>query len=374
MVGWKTGRAALVGVLAAMFLASAPAAVEAQQAHALQGTPIAIPQIQRDANGITVSVPGLLPAIRVPNGMADRLPIPAGPVRPQAVAPAPMPAPWPAAPAVPPAAAVPPSLPAAAAPGPAAAPDAPLEAPSGEAGRTYGVFVGISDYPSQNDLQYCADDAIRVQQAFVNAGILSPLDSVVLRDRQATRTAVASSIERFARRMGPNDTLVFFFSGHGNRVADRNGDERDGQDETIVLADGPVLDDELAQILAPTAGRAIAALDSCYSGGFQQDLARLPNTAGLYASREDQVSYVANRHEAGGYLSYHLAEVVSRSQGRPMTLGMLHRDLSDGFARSGTAGRQDLTLGVSRSVNYRSVLFQRDPELGPAGRTVVASR
>ncbi|MFK7985092.1 MAG: caspase domain-containing protein [Sandaracinaceae bacterium] len=359
-MGWQTGRTALVAVMAAAVLVIAPAGVEAQQARALQGTPIAIPQIQRDANGITVSVPGLLPAIRVPNAMADRLPIPRGPVQPQVIQPqviqpAPMPAPW----------------------APAAAPEAPSEAaelpavPSGEAGRTYGVFVGISDYPSQNDLDYCADDAIRVQQAFVNAGILSPLDSVVLRDRQATRTAVASSIERFARRMGPNDTLVFFFSGHGNRVADRSGDERDGQDETIVLADGPVLDDDLAQMLAPTAGRAVAALDSCYSGGFQQDLARLPNTAGLYASREDQVSYVANRHQAGGYLSYHLAEVVSRSQGRPMTLGMLHRDLSEGFARSGTAGRQDLTLGVSRSVNYRSVLFQRDPEVGP---TVVAAR
>lgn len=365
MIGWLKRSSMLLIVLGALF----PTGAQAQQARALQGTPIAIPQIQRDARGITVSVPGLLPAVRVPVGplggpLADPVPPASTPVP---AVPA-VPAPWPPSPGH-------------------AGPTPPLGHPTDDAfdtdidaaglvdaagsGRTFGVFVGISDYPSQNDLDYCADDAIRVQQAFVNAGVLSPLDSVVLRDRQATRAAVAGSIERFARRMGPNDTLVFFFSGHGSRTADRNGDERDGQDETIVLADGPVLDDELAQIFAPTRGRAIAALDSCYSGGFQQDLARLPNTAGLYASREDQVSYVANRHQAGGYLSYHLAEVVTRSQGRPMTLGQLHRELSDGFARSGTEGRQDLTLGVSRSVNYRSVLFQRDPEVGP---TLVASR
>src|SRR5690606_2382589 len=91
-----------------------------------------------------------------------------------------------------------------------------------------------------------------------------------------------------------------------------------------------------------------------------RDIARLSDSAGFYASREDQLSYVASEHQAGGYLSYHFAESVARSQGRPMSMWQLQSDLSDGFARSGTAGRQDLTVGMSRGVNHHTVLFSRD--------------
>lgn len=334
MVGLRVRR--WFGAVLVMLAVLAPQAANAQDVFG-----IPMPRIQAGPNSITITpMPGVLPAIRVPGNFGELAPIPGE--EPSATPPYAIPEP-----AEPPPFAIP--------------SEEPPVAPSGSS-RTVGVFVGISDYPSNNDLEFCASDAMRVQQAFVNAGVIAPMDTVVLTDRQATRVAVANAVERLARQLSPGDTLVFFFSGHGNRVPDQNGDELDGQDETIVLTDGAITDDELTQLLAAGHQRELVALDSCYSGGFARDVARLNDSAGFYASREDQLSYVASEHQAGGYLSYHFAEAVARSQGRPMSMWELQRDLSDGFARSQTAGRQDLTVGMSRDVNHHTVLFSRDSE------------
>lgn len=310
---------AVVVVLAGL----APNAVSAQQ--------LPEPWIQQDQNGITITpIPGF--TIRLPGNFRSppREPMPG---QPPAWQPQPQPMPE--------------------------QPMAPME-PGG--GRAVGVFVGISDYANNGDLEFCASDALRVQQAFVNAGIMDPMDTVVLTDRQATRVSVSNAIDRLMRRIGPNDTLVFFFSGHGNQVRDNDRDELDGTDETIVLYDSSVSDDELAALLGQGQQRELVALDSCHSGGFARDIARLTDSAGFYASREDQLSYVAPEHQAGGYLSYHFAESISRSQGRPLAMWEIQRDLAEGFQRSGTQGRQDLTVGVSRGVNAQTVLFAREEQ------------
>lgn len=313
-----------LGALFVTLAMLAPGAASAQ---------LPIPQIQIGPRGITITaMPGVTPIFQLP-----------GAFEPMEEQPAPAEQ---AAPFEPPSFEPPAFEPA-------------EEAPLGT-GRTVGVFVGISDYPSQSDLDFCASDAARVQQAFVSAGIMAPADTVVLTDHRATRAAVTGAIDRLTRQLGRGDMLVFFFSGHGNRVADQDGDELDGLDETIVLYDGAMSDDELAALLAQGPQRELVALDSCYSGGFQRDIARLPDSAGLYASREDQLSYVASEHQAGGYLSHYLAGAVAQSQGRPLSMGELHGELASGFASSQTAGRQDLTIGVSREVSYQTVLFARD--------------
>ncbi len=336
---------------------------------AAQTVQLPIPQIQTGPRGVTITpMPGVTPAVQIPNEILGAV---AGMVAPPPAASAPAPQPGWGAAAAPGWGAPPPPAPAApAAPPPAWGPSpAPSPAPTG-APRTYGVFVGISDYPSANDLPHVADDARRMQRAFLNAGVIQPVDSVVLTDHMATRRATADAVERFSRRMRPEDTLVFFFSGHGNQVADRDGDERDGQDETIVFVDGPMLDDEVARMLQGP-GREFVALDSCYSGGFANDVARLPNSVGFYASAEDQVSYVAPEYSAGGYLSYFLAQNITRNGGRAVPMWELQRDLQSDFDQSGASQRQRLTVGVSRGVNTRTALLG-----APAGGApvVVAQR
>jgi hypothetical protein len=183
------------------------------------------------------------------------------------------------------------------------------------AGRTYGIFAGISDYPgTDNDLDFTADDALRVRDALVRGGRMRREDAVTLTDADATAANFSRAVEDIAARAGPDDTFVLFYSGHGNRVPRDAGPEAfdpDALDETIELFDGAVRDDELRLLLAPLrAGTVLLLLDSCFSGGFAKDLISVPGRMGMFSSEEDVTSQVAVKFRAGGYLAYFLDEAL----------------------------------------------------------------
>jgi hypothetical protein len=181
-------------------------------------------------------------------------------------------------------------------------------------GVTYGVFVGITDYGSRGNLYGCADDARQLAQAYVNAHLGTAANFTVLTDAQATTTAVRQAFQQLAGRVGPQDVFMFFHSGHGNRQAsqDRQRDP-DGFVESIVLRDGELTSHELARLFdGVRADVHMLALDSCFSGGFERSFASAPNRYGMYSSEEDVLSQVAQRYQAGGYLSYYLRRAVER--------------------------------------------------------------
>jgi len=184
---------------------------------------------------------------------------------------------------------------------------------AGTGGRIYGVFAGISDYPGEaDDLAYTAQDARDVHDALTRAG-MSPQDAIVLTDEAATIGAVHSAFRTLSERMGPNDTFVFFYSGHGNRLprADFQPADPDAMDETIELYDGPITDDEMNGMLAGIpAGTSLVVLDACFSGGFSKDVISVPGRMGLFSSEEDVTSSVAAKFRAGGYLAAFLADAV----------------------------------------------------------------
>ncbi len=72
------------------------------------------------------------------------------------------------------------------------------------------------------------------------------------------------------RSLDPNDIFVFYFSGHGYHIPDKNGDEDDGQDEAIVLSNSKenilFVDDALFGYLNDIKAKKLIILDSCHSG------------------------------------------------------------------------------------------------------------
>jgi len=186
-------------------------------------------------------------------------------------------------------------------------------APSG-AGQVYGIFAGISDYPgTENDLAYTADDAVRVRNAMMQGVGMQPGNGVLLTDGNASRASVRSAIQSLSSRMGPNDTFVFFYSGHGSRIprSEFQRSDPDALDETLELYDGSITDDEMGTMLdAVPAGKIILLFDACFSGGFSKDVISAPGRMGMFSSEEDVTSAVAAKFRAGGYLSLFVADGI----------------------------------------------------------------
>lgn len=148
-------------------------------------------------------------------------------------------------------------------------------------------------------------DARKLQQALQRQGTLAA-ESVTLIDGQATRAGLRQAFQRVAAAAGPDDLFLFFYSGHGNQVRGQvSATEPDGKNETIEMVDGAITDDDLNEMFQQVRSRtALLILDSCFSGGFARDVVSRPGVMGLFSSEEDLTSSVAEKFQAGGFLSH----------------------------------------------------------------------
>ena len=170
----------------------------------------------------------------------------------------------------------------------------------------FGIFVGITDYPGEeDDLQLCSDDAKKLAASLRQARVSSAGEQRVLLDRDATVANVRRAFRELATRIGPDDLFIFFHSGHGSQGEDNESSpERDRREEAIVLYDDELSDNEMGELLKGLRCRvALVALDSCFSGGFR-DALTLPKQMGLFSSEEDLTSAIPEKFQAGGYLSH----------------------------------------------------------------------
>ncbi|MEQ1618053.1 MAG: caspase family protein [Terricaulis sp.] len=244
----------------------------------------------------------------------------------------------------------------------ASSPVASAGRPSGANGRVFAVMVGISDYQGfANNLSYTDEDAVKMAEALRRAGVLAE-QSVVLTNAQATRAGVQAAFQRVAAQAGPNDTFLFFYSGHGTQTpAATGGTEPDGRDESIVMVDGLISDDDMAQMFRQVrAGTSIIALDSCFSGGFARDVVAVPGVMGLFSSEEDLTSAVADKFQAGGYLSLFLRNALAgeadANHDRALTAGELSVYLRREFAQNA----QDVDSSTMEGArNYQFLVVDR---------------
>ena len=226
--------------------------------------------------------------------------------------------------------------------------------------RVIALLVGVSDYGGRtSDLPNTDDDARQLYNSLRAAGLLHPA-SVLLTNAEATTKNMRDAFARAAAAAGPNDTFLFFFSGHGDQVdVPVSAAELDGRAETIELRDAAMRDSELAPLFASVHGRlSIVALDSCFSGGFRNLISR-PNVMGLFSSEEDLTSLVASQFKAGGFLAYFLREGLTGAADDDgdhiVTAGELSTYIRRRFRREGdipATTREDEN-------NYQNILVER---------------
>ncbi len=97
--------------------------------------------------------------------------------------------------------------------------------------------------------------------------------TTTLLEDQATAAGVVAALGALADRAAAGDLCLISYSGHGGQVDDLDADEDEGQDETWVLWDRQLLDDELhvAWSRFPAGSRVLVLSDSCHSGSVNRD-------------------------------------------------------------------------------------------------------
>ncbi|KAJ1561652.1 Ca(2+)-dependent cysteine protease, partial [Cladochytrium tenue] len=168
------------------------------------------------------------------------------------------------------------------------------------------LFIGINYVGSKNALGGCHQD-VRNMRAFFERRFPHCQEMLVLTDEgfqpatyRPTRKNLLDAMRWLVAGAQPGDHFFFHYSGHGGSLPDQDGDEDDGQDETILPVDfeatGQIRDDDLHAIMCrplPAGSFLTAIFDCCHSG----TMLDLPFTYLMDAN--DQLVTV-NNFEAGG--------------------------------------------------------------------------
>jgi metacaspase-1 len=134
------------------------------------------------------------------------------------------------------------------------------------------------------ELSGCINDANSMEELAADVGY----SRTKLIDDEATSEAVLGSLQDAAAALSTGDILLLTYSGHGGQLEDEDFDEEDSQDETWVLWDREVLDDELNYAFSAFSNgvRIFMLSDSCHSGTVSRviyrDVPKIPALRTLY--------------------------------------------------------------------------------------------
>lgn len=141
------------------------------------------------------------------------------------------------------------------------------------------LLIGINTYPrfQERQLSGCVNDVQIMKDALMRRFGFQEDRITVLTDMSATRKAILAAFEDLVRRSERNENVVVHFSGHGSQKVDKDGDEPDGWDETLVPCDSgrsphpnrDITDDEIHEWLERLMNHThyvTLIIDSCNSG------------------------------------------------------------------------------------------------------------
>jgi len=132
------------------------------------------------------------------------------------------------------------------------------------------LLIGINYINTPYELSGCIDDTNRMKDLLFSHGFNDCKILTDLTDRKPTKANILNELKNLIVNAKAGDVLFFYYSGHGSYTYDKNRDETDGKDETIISLDlQEVLDDEVKTILLKNLPREVTIIglfDSCHSG------------------------------------------------------------------------------------------------------------
>lgn len=150
----------------------------------------------------------------------------------------------------------------------------------------------------------------------------------VLEHEHASAARVYNAVENWLiKGSGPDDRVLFYFSGHGSQIPDENNDEDDQFDEVLLLYDvafmekrgrqtltGVLLDDQFNHMLARMKSRNILViLDACHSGSATRRIGLTPRFIPANEAQVKYFYYSPTLEAAGGKGSFDVMEPKASS-------------------------------------------------------------
>jgi Caspase domain/Putative peptidoglycan binding domain len=184
---------------------------------------------------------------------------------------------------------------------------------------------------------------------------------------QATTTNVLSAISAVASQLTRGDVFLLSYAGHGGQVPNVSGDDEvDQQDETWVLYDRMVLDDELEHAFSKfAAGVDIVLLsDSCHSGTIARQMF---DPVQLECAERKQAYYqglTTSSTSPGGTRSFPIPAFAASRGGPTDEAAEEQRSL---FAKAASEFSYRLKFGSSWSSTGYVSIFDRFPILEDRG-------
>lgn len=150
----------------------------------------------------------------------------------------------------------------------------------------WALLIGINEYPNfeaDDQLDGCINDIENIANILEMYFSFPNNNLMLLRNEEATRDNILTNLEILIEKISNDDIVVIYYCGHGSQMTDREGDEPDGLDETIVPYDSgrfpkenkDITDDELyIQILRMISKTPYITLifDCCHSGTISRDI------------------------------------------------------------------------------------------------------
>ncbi len=196
-------------------------------------------------------------------------------------------------------------------------------------GNRWAVIVGVNKYEDVDhygELQVCVNDAEAIQHQFLSSGYESARIRLLTDNTKLelpTRENVLVALKSIAVATEPEDTLVFFYSGHGV--------EEDGESYLVAkngrhmtLSDTAIMISRVKQIMGQSPARAkVIILDACHSGAqiegkgpkhmtdefIRRVFEQAEGLAILASCKQGQVSYEWRTNERSVF-TYYLLEAL----------------------------------------------------------------
>lgn len=170
--------------------------------------------------------------------------------------------------------------------------------------KVFALLVGINEYQEVGKLSGCLNDVRAVKKYLVNSPDFD-VQVEELTDQAATRKGIAAGFQNFLSQAGRNDTVLFYYSGHGTQeYADPLWDETDERLECLVCYDGGaassadflLTDKELRYLIhkihKKTKAHIVTVFDCCHSG---DNTRNAPMTKAVYGDEDRRERRVTSK-------------------------------------------------------------------------------